>query len=52
MEDRAMTAPEVLDLARDAIVLFMVVVSPLALIGLAVGDYWIGRRREEEREGA
>jgi hypothetical protein len=43
----------VLDFARDAIVLFMVVASPLALIGLAVGDYWINRRRDRaEEEGA
>jgi hypothetical protein len=35
----------VVDFARDAIVIFLVVVSPLALIGLAVGDYWIARRR-------
>jgi hypothetical protein len=40
-----MTGPGVLDFARDAIVLFMVVASPLTLIGLAVGDYWTARRR-------
>jgi hypothetical protein len=40
-----MAEPLVLDFARDAIVLFMVVASPLMLIGLAVGDYWIARRR-------
>jgi hypothetical protein len=41
-----------LDFARDAIVLFMVVGSPLMLVGLAVGDYWINRsRRSAEGEG-
>jgi hypothetical protein len=40
-----MVGARVLDFARDAIVIFMVVVSPLTLIGLAVGDYWIARRR-------
>jgi hypothetical protein len=43
----------VLDFARDAIVLFMVVGSPLMLLGLAVGDFWINRRRRGvEGEGA
>jgi len=32
-----MTGPEVLDVARDAIVTLVVVASPLMLIGLAVG---------------
>ena len=32
-----MTAPEVLDVARDAIVTLVLVASPLMLIGLAVG---------------
>jgi hypothetical protein len=41
-----------LDFARDAIVMFMMVASPLTLIGLAVGDYWINRRRRgAEGEG-
>ena len=48
-----MAGSEVLDFARDAIVIFMVVASPLMLIGLAVGDYWIARRRgPAEGEGA
>jgi len=32
-----MTGPEVLDVARDAIVTLVLVASPLMLIGLAVG---------------
>ncbi len=32
-----MTGPEVLDVARDAIVTLVIVASPLMLIGLAVG---------------
>ena len=32
-----MTAPEVLDVARDAIMTLVLVASPLMLIGLAVG---------------
>jgi flagellar biosynthetic protein FliQ len=32
-----MTGPEVLDVARDAIITLVVVASPLMLIGLAVG---------------
>ena len=32
-----MTGPEVLDIARDAIVTLVLVASPLMLIGLAVG---------------
>ncbi|HWV51552.1 flagellar biosynthesis protein FliQ [Pseudorhodoplanes sp.] len=32
-----MTGPEVLDVARDAILTLVVVASPLMLIGLAVG---------------
>ena len=34
-----------LELARDAFVTFVLVASPLMLIGLAVGDYWLARRR-------
>jgi flagellar biosynthetic protein FliQ len=32
-----MTGPEVLDVARDAIITLVVVASPLMLVGLAVG---------------
>jgi flagellar biosynthesis protein FliQ len=32
-----MTGPEVLDVARDAIVTMLLVASPLMLVGLAVG---------------
>jgi flagellar biosynthetic protein FliQ len=32
-----MTGPEVMDVARDAIVTLVIVASPLMLIGLAVG---------------
>ena len=47
-----MAGAGVFDFARDAIVMFMVVASPLTLIGLAVGDYWIARRRgRAEGEG-
>ena len=34
---KTMTGPEVLDVARDAIVTLVLVASPLMLIGLAVG---------------
>jgi flagellar biosynthetic protein FliQ len=34
---QTMTGPEVLDVARDAIVTLVLVASPLMLIGLAVG---------------
>ena len=36
-DERAMTGPEVLDVARDAIVTLVLVASPLMLVGLVVG---------------
>jgi len=35
--ERQMTGPEVLDVARDAIVTLVIVASPLMLVGLIVG---------------
>jgi flagellar biosynthetic protein FliQ len=36
-EDDVMTGPEVLDVARDALVTLVLVASPLMLVGLAIG---------------
>jgi flagellar biosynthesis protein FliQ len=36
-EEKVMTGPEVLDVARDAILTLVIVSAPLMLVGLAVG---------------
>jgi len=36
-QDCSMTGPEVLDVARDAIITLVIVAAPLMLVGLAVG---------------
>jgi flagellar biosynthesis protein FliQ len=36
-QEQKMTGPEVLDVARDAIVTLLIVASPLMLVGLIVG---------------